>query len=120
MIPLIVSNILAYFVMIAANTINWPIESQVNQYYFNDAEKIIKSMPNLEVVGITGSYGKTSTKHMLETVLSSQFNVLMTPESYNTKMGVTKTIRTMLKPITKSSLQKWALSKSMIFRKSVS
>ncbi|MFC5713979.1 UDP-N-acetylmuramoyl-tripeptide--D-alanyl-D-alanine ligase [Thalassorhabdus alkalitolerans] len=98
MIPLIVSNILAYFVMIAANTINWPIESQVNQYYFNDAEKIIKSMPNLEVVGITGSYGKTSTKHMLETVLSSQFNVLMTPESYNTKMGVTKTIRTMLKP----------------------
>ncbi|MDQ0300324.1 UDP-N-acetylmuramoyl-tripeptide--D-alanyl-D-alanine ligase [Salibacterium salarium] len=94
----IASTILVYFYTLAANVINWPIEMQINQYYFHDAEKVIKQMPNLEVIGVTGSYGKTSTKHILETVLSSQFNVLMTPESYNTKMGVTKTVRTMLKP----------------------
>ncbi|SDI30821.1 UDP-N-acetylmuramoyl-tripeptide--D-alanyl-D-alanine ligase [Alteribacillus persepolensis] len=94
----IVSTILSYLITMAANFINWPIENQINQYYFHDAEKVIKSMPNLEVVGITGSYGKTSTKHILETVLSSEFNVLMTPESYNTKMGVTRTVRSMLKP----------------------
>ncbi|WP_158738460.1 UDP-N-acetylmuramoyl-tripeptide--D-alanyl-D-alanine ligase [Alteribacillus sp. YIM 98480] len=94
----IAATILTYFYTMAANVLNWPIENQINQYYFHDAEKIIKSMPNLEVIGITGSYGKTSTKHILETVLSSQFNVLMTPESYNTKMGVTRTIRSMLKP----------------------
>ncbi|SFE84061.1 Mur ligase family protein [Alteribacillus iranensis] len=92
------ASILSYLFTVVGNVINWPIERQINQYYFHDAEKIIKSMPNLEVIGITGSYGKTSTKHIVETVLSSQFNVLMTPESYNTKMGVTKTIRTMLKP----------------------
>ncbi|WP_246031911.1 Mur ligase family protein [Salibacterium salarium] len=94
----IISTILVYFYTMVANVINWPLEMQINQYYFHDAEKIIKQMPSLEVIGVTGSYGKTSTKHILETVLSSQFNVLMTPESYNTKMGVTKTIRTMLKP----------------------
>ncbi|MFZ4453806.1 UDP-N-acetylmuramoyl-tripeptide--D-alanyl-D-alanine ligase [Salibacterium aidingense] len=94
----VASSILVCFYTLAANVINWPIETQISQYYYHDAEKVIKQMPNLEVIGITGSYGKTSTKHILETVLSSQFNVLMTPESYNTKMGVTKTVRTMLKP----------------------
>lgn len=94
----IASTVLAYIYTLAANVINWPMEGQINQYYYNDAEKIISSMPHLEVVGITGSYGKTSTKHIVEKVLASEFNVLMTPESYNTKMGVTKTIRTMLKP----------------------
>ncbi|MFB4165590.1 UDP-N-acetylmuramoyl-tripeptide--D-alanyl-D-alanine ligase [Alteribacillus sp. JSM 102045] len=98
MIFAIGASIVAYFYTMAANIINWPIENQINQYYFHDAEKIIKSMPNLEVIGITGSYGKTSTKHIVETVLSSQFNVLKTPESYNTKMGVTRTVRSMLKP----------------------
>ncbi|MFD2706314.1 Mur ligase family protein [Salibacterium lacus] len=92
------SSVLTYFYTLAANVINWPVEKQISQYYYHDAEKIIKQMNNLEVIGVTGSYGKTSTKHILETVLSSEFNVLMTPESYNTKMGVTKTIRTMLKP----------------------
>ncbi|PSL40827.1 UDP-N-acetylmuramoyl-tripeptide--D-alanyl-D-alanine ligase [Salsuginibacillus halophilus] len=88
----------SYLFILVGNFVNWPIERQINQYYFNDAEKRVQSMPDLEVVGITGSYGKTSTKHVLETVLSARYNVLMTPESYNTKMGVTKTIRTMLKP----------------------
>ncbi|WP_240378038.1 UDP-N-acetylmuramoyl-tripeptide--D-alanyl-D-alanine ligase [Bacillus piscicola] len=94
----IAASIFAYFYTLAANVINWPIERQINQHYFHDAERIIKSMPQLEVIGITGSFGKTSTKHIVETVLASQFNVLMTPESYNTKMGVTRTIRSMLKP----------------------
>ncbi|WP_018924382.1 UDP-N-acetylmuramoyl-tripeptide--D-alanyl-D-alanine ligase [Salsuginibacillus kocurii] len=97
-VPLILASIVCYVMTILANMVNWPIEMQINQHYFNDAEKRITSMPNLEVIGVTGSYGKTSTKHILETVLSADFNVLMTPESYNTKMGVTKTIRTKLKP----------------------
>lgn len=94
----VIATILTYFITMGANYINYPMERKISQHYVNDAERIIKSMPDLEVIGITGSYGKTSTKHMLETVLSSEFNTLMTPESYNTPMGVTKTIRTMLKP----------------------
>jgi UDP-N-acetylmuramoyl-tripeptide--D-alanyl-D-alanine ligase len=99
MIILAVLSFLVFFLVLVANTINLPIEKQINQYYFNDAERIVKQSSNLDVVGITGSYGKTSVKHIVNTVLSSQYNVLMTPESYNTKLGVTVTIRNMLKPI---------------------
>ena len=79
--------------------INSPIEILINKWYINDAKKILRRMPNTLVIGITGSYGKTSTKNYLCKILSVKYNVLMTPESYNTTLGVTKTIRTMLKPI---------------------
>ncbi|SDJ23724.1 Mur ligase family protein [Natribacillus halophilus] len=95
---LILATLFSYFIVMAANVINFPIESQINQHYFHDAEKKVRSMPDLEVIGVTGSYGKTSTKHILKDVLASEYNVLMTPESYNTKMGVTRTIREQLKP----------------------
>ncbi|GAK05524.1 UDP-N-acetylmuramoylalanyl-D-glutamyl-2,6-diaminopimelate-D-alanyl-D-alanine ligase [Geomicrobium sp. JCM 19037] len=95
---LAVATFLAYFIVMVANVITMPIELQINQYYFHDAERIVRDMPNLEVIGVTGSYGKTSTKHILKAVLASKYNVLMTPESYNTKMGVTRTIREQLKP----------------------
>lgn len=95
---LIVFSFFNYYMLLLSNTINLPIEKGINQHYFNDAESIIKSMPDLDVIGITGSFGKTSVKHILNTVLASQFNVLMTPESYNTKLGVTRTIRSILKP----------------------
>ena len=49
-------------------------------------------------IGITGSYGKTSTKFILKTILSEKYNVLATPESYNTTMGNVKIIRKELKP----------------------
>jgi UDP-N-acetylmuramoyl-tripeptide--D-alanyl-D-alanine ligase len=55
-------------------------------------------MPNLRIIGVTGSYGKTSTKHYLYRILSEKYNVLMTPGSYNTPMGVIRTVREMMKP----------------------
>jgi UDP-N-acetylmuramoyl-tripeptide--D-alanyl-D-alanine ligase len=55
-------------------------------------------MPNLKVVGITGSYGKTSTKHYLHRILSEHFSTTMTPGSFNTTLGVIRTVREYLKP----------------------
>jgi UDP-N-acetylmuramoyl-tripeptide--D-alanyl-D-alanine ligase len=55
-------------------------------------------MPNLTIIGITGSFGKTSTKHFLHRVLSERYNVLMTPGNFNTTLGVVRTIREHLKP----------------------
>lgn len=57
-----------------------------------------KTLPGLTVIGITGSYGKTSAKNFLHALLSVKYNVLMTPESYNTTMGVVRTIREQLRP----------------------
>jgi UDP-N-acetylmuramoyl-tripeptide--D-alanyl-D-alanine ligase len=90
--------IFTYHVLILANIMNKPIELRINQYYFDDAKKLLKSSKDLKTIGITGSYGKTSVKHFLAAILGTQYNVLMTPESFNTKLGVTRTIREKLKP----------------------
>ena len=84
-------------IILLSNLINKPVELSINQYYTNDAKKMLKACPNLKIIGITGSYGKTSVKYYLTTLLRSKYNVLMTPESYNTPMGVVKTIRGSLK-----------------------
>ena len=49
-------------------------------------------------IGITGSYGKTSVKFILNTILSQKYNVLCTPSSFNTPMGVTRIVRERLEP----------------------
>lgn len=88
--------LLPCFVIILANFANKPVEKAVGNHYINQAKAKINALPNLIVIGITGSYGKTSTKFYLQKLLSSKYNVLMTPESYNTTMGVVKTVREML------------------------
>lgn len=80
------------------NIVNRPIELSVNRWYVNDARKRIGSMSGLRVVGITGSYGKTSSKFILGRILSEKYHTLITPESYNTTMGVVRTIREQMKP----------------------
>ncbi len=81
-----------------SNLINKPIETSINNWYINDAKKKLADMPSLHKVGITGSYGKTSMKFYLSELLSSQYETLKTPESFNTPMGVTITIRRDMKP----------------------
>ena len=84
--------------LVIVNWINRPVEGMINQHYINDAKKKLRSVPDLTVIGVTGSYGKTSVKYYLDTLLKEHFEVLITPESYNTPMGVVKTIRSSLKP----------------------
>lgn len=75
-----------------------PFEMAINRWYYNDARRILRQMPGMTVIGITGSYGKTSTKHYLYRILAEKYNVLMTPGSYNTTLGVVRTVRERLKP----------------------
>lgn len=86
-------------VVVLANIINTPVEKSINNGYIKDAKKILTQMPNLKIIGVTGSYGKTSVKYYLQTLLKSRYNVLVTPASYNTPMGVVRTVREELKPI---------------------
>ncbi|MBO5164397.1 MAG: UDP-N-acetylmuramoyl-tripeptide--D-alanyl-D-alanine ligase [Ruminococcus sp.] len=81
-----------------SNIINKPIEKSIQKWYINDAKKKLAACPSLHKVGITGSYGKTSMKFYLSELLSSQYETLKTPESFNTPMGVTITVRRDLKP----------------------
>ena len=75
-----------------------PIERLIFHLYFRDAEKKLLENPRLIRIGITGSYGKTSTKFILAEILSQKYNVLATPASFNTPMGVTRIIRERLTP----------------------
>lgn len=58
------------------------------------ASKLRKALRNraLVVIGITGSYGKTSTKEFLATILSAKYKVLATPEHRNSEIGIAQTI----------------------------
>jgi len=49
------------------------------------------------VVGVTGSFGKTSVKHILGHVLGTQAPTLVTPGSVNTELGITRIVRENLK-----------------------
>ena len=50
------------------------------------------------VVAVVGSYGKTSTKHILAQLLQPNVNTLPTRKSFNTLMGVTRVINEDLTP----------------------
>lgn len=84
------------FNMLFSMEVIYPVEIMIQQRYMRMAKAKLNGMKNLKVIGITGSYGKTSTKYFLKTILSEKYNTLMTPESYNTPMGITKVIREQL------------------------
>lgn len=95
---LLVLFLLQPFLILLVNWINRPVEQAIDRHYVADAARILREMPNLTVIGVTGSYGKTSVKYFLNTLLSSRFNVLQTPGNYNTTLGVVRTIREQMKP----------------------
>ena len=84
-------------IMILSSYLIWPVEQFINSWYLRDAKRRIKTLEPT-VIGITGSYGKTSTKYILHQILSEKYNTLMTPDSYNTPMGICKVIRGDLLP----------------------
>lgn len=84
--------------VLLANLLMKPVEKSINNGFIRDAERIIDQMPRLTVIGVTGSYGKTSVKFFLGKLLSAKYNVLVTPESYNTTLGVVRSVREHLRP----------------------
>jgi UDP-N-acetylmuramoyl-tripeptide--D-alanyl-D-alanine ligase len=89
-------GMLAPYNLRLANTIIRPLEGLINAWYFRKAGLLIRRFSELTVVGITGSYGKTSTKVIAHSVLSHQYHTLTTPESYNTPMGISKVVNSKL------------------------
>lgn len=90
--------VLQPLLILLTNLINHPIEQRINQRYIDDAARILRGMPHLKIIGVTGSYGKTSVKYFLNTLLAARYNVLCTPGNFNTTLGVVRTIREHMKP----------------------
>lgn len=89
--------LLPFWLMLAALLLS-PVERAIQKGFKKKAQARIASMPHLKVVAITGSYGKTSTKFMIESVLRERFRVCTTPGSFNTPMGICKVINETLQP----------------------
>ena len=94
---LITISQLNFLIVILSNQILTPIEFALKKYYIHSARKILNNYQPF-VIGITGSYGKTTTKEITYHLLSESFPTLKTPKSYNTLMGICKVIRSELKP----------------------
>jgi UDP-N-acetylmuramoyl-tripeptide--D-alanyl-D-alanine ligase len=88
---------LAPLSVVAANALLIPVQSAINGSYLRAAKRRLRDYAPT-VIGITGSYGKTSVKFLLHTLLSERFRALKTPESYNTLMGVCRVINEQLRP----------------------
>ncbi len=78
---------LAYLFVKLANFLNKPVEKCVFLYYKKKAIKKLREM-NIPVIGITGSYGKTSSKNILGDILNVKYNAFITPKNYNTPYGL--------------------------------
>ncbi|NMC63741.1 MAG: UDP-N-acetylmuramoyl-tripeptide--D-alanyl-D-alanine ligase [SAR324 cluster bacterium] len=84
--------------LVAANCLLQPFEQKLQQTFLNEAKAKIRSI-NPYVIGITGSYGKTSTKSILAELLNVALGpTFWPPKSYNTLMGITREIRERLVP----------------------
>jgi len=88
---------LSEILLVAANVVTKPAESRIRHRYLALAAERIK-MVDPVVVAVVGSFGKTSTKHILAQLLQPHVNTLPTRKSFNTLMGVTRVINEDLAP----------------------
>ncbi len=82
----------------AAVIILSPIDSLFKKILIYKARAKIKKMADLTVIGITGSYGKTTVKDAVSHILIHKYRTLKTEENCNTLLGIAKTIMQNLKP----------------------
>lgn len=86
------NTILAYFILSLVNFFDKPISNTIKKIHKNKAKKKLKSIEKLTTIGVTGSYGKTTTKHLLNSFLNIKYNSISTPKSFNTAIDISKTI----------------------------
>ena len=90
------AGILAPVSVWCASVLAAPVERSIAGKFLREAERRMRAYPG-RVIGITGSYGKTTTKFVVADLLASRYRVLKTPAGVNSTMGITRVIREELK-----------------------
>lgn len=83
--------------LIAANTVLTPLQQRINEGFIASATEKLRNS-DLITVGVTGSFGKTTVKHILAELLEMDAPVFYSKGSINTKLGLTRHIRKRLQP----------------------
>src|SRR3989338_5586080 len=86
------ANTLATGFLSLAVLILWPTDFVIKKTLAAAARRELKRFKNLKVIGITGSFGKTTFKECLAPILSEKYNVLKTPENINTPVGISRLV----------------------------
>jgi UDP-N-acetylmuramoyl-tripeptide--D-alanyl-D-alanine ligase len=96
LLALFTADLLAPAAVYAAAFLLAPVERAVHRSFIRQAKAHLGQRPDLQIVAITGSYGKTSVKFAIRDILGQRFPVLATPGSFNTPMGICRVVNTML------------------------
>lgn len=92
LVTLILSFFLFFSFLIVSTIILWPLDWLIKNFIILKAKKRIKELKNLKIIGITGSYGKTTFKEILSTILGVKYKLVFTPENKNTPLGISNVI----------------------------
>lgn len=87
-----IAPLLLVLFVAAAWCVTYPIEKLISNSYLAKAKDKLARHPEIVVVGVTGSYGKTSVKNIIATLLAQKYKVCVSPFSYNTPLGLARTI----------------------------
>ncbi|MCL2061725.1 MAG: UDP-N-acetylmuramoyl-tripeptide--D-alanyl-D-alanine ligase [Firmicutes bacterium] len=87
-----VAAFLIPFTVTAAHYILLPIEILIQNSFKKQAAQKLSQNPQLIKIGITGSFGKTTAKNIVAAMLEKKYKVYATPASYNTPMGIAKSV----------------------------
>jgi UDP-N-acetylmuramoyl-tripeptide--D-alanyl-D-alanine ligase len=82
---------LAYFFFLPLLVSSWllsPFDFLAKKFIVFRAKKKLSRLSKIKIIGVTGSYGKTTMKEMIFSVLSEKFKVAKTPENINTPLGI--------------------------------
>ncbi len=91
LVPLCLFPLLFPLLLGLANTLALVYELPRRHVLISRAKKTLENSPCVKV-GITGSFGKTSVKHIAAEILATKYRVLATPASYNTPIGIAKAV----------------------------
>jgi len=81
-----------FILIFASNLLLLPYEIYNRQLVISRARNTLQTHPHLTTIGITGSYGKTTTKDFLFQILDTHKPTLKTPGSFNTIFGIKRVL----------------------------
>ncbi len=91
-------NFLSFIFFVAVTVLFKPVDFLLKSGLKARARARVEKYPQIKIIGVAGSYGKTTVKEVLKAVLSVKFQVISTPESINTPVGISRWIMKKITP----------------------
>ncbi|MDP3957191.1 MAG: UDP-N-acetylmuramoyl-tripeptide--D-alanyl-D-alanine ligase [bacterium] len=102
-VTLVLSIVMLPFYVGVALFFIMPLDRYLKWKKVSRAKEILQKS-GIRVIGITGSYGKTTTKEILAAILSKKFSVIKTPDNVNTDVGIADFVISHFREFTKEKI----------------